>query len=145
MPLSIRISQVCLVYHLRRAARIASRALDLAIADSGLNASQFTVLVALRAAELGSEQAVTLGALARRLAMDRSTLQRNLSPLKTAGLINVDQRRGRRGSTVVATDRARDLLAAAMPQWQASQETLVGRLGESEAGRVLAALGRLEP
>lgn len=141
----MRISKVCLVYHLRRAARIASRALDLAIAESGLNASQFTVLVALRAAELGSEQGVTLGALARRLAMDRSTLQRNLSPLKRAGLIGGDRRRGRRGTTVVATGRARDLLTAAMPQWQASQETLVGRLGESEAGRVLAALGRLEP
>lgn len=138
------LSQVCLVSHLRRAARMASRALDLALADIGLNASQFTVLAALAAAG-ASGDAVKLSTLARRLSMDRSTLHRNLRPLHKAGLIDLVDGRGRRGTRVIANDSALRLLDAAAPRWQACQRDLVARIGDSEAGRLLQTMGRLAP
>lgn len=136
------LSQVCLVFHLRRAARAASRALDEALADLGLNASQFTVLSALAADGAGQ---TTLGALARRLAMDRSTLHRNLRPLQKAGLIDITGNRGRRGSTVALTENAARLLTEAAERWQPCQRELVARIGETDAGRLLGILGRVTP
>jgi DNA-binding MarR family transcriptional regulator len=136
------LSQVCLVSHLRRAARSASRTLDSALADIGLNASQFTVLAALAAAT-ATTGAMTLGALARQLSMDRSTLHRNLRPLQKAQLIEIEGGRGRTGSKVRLTETALRLLDAAASRWQACQRDLVGRIGDGDAGRLLATLERL--
>lgn len=135
------IDQVCIVGHLRRAARAAGRALDLALAGSGLTASQFSLLAALAAAE--SAGPVTLGGLARNLVMDRSTLHRNLAPMDQMGLVLLTGRRGRRGTTVALTPRARELLAEALPRWRACQQDLVTRLGEGDSGRLLQATGRI--
>jgi DNA-binding MarR family transcriptional regulator len=81
--------------------------------------------------------------LARRMAMDRSTLHRNLRPLEQADLIAVAGRRGRRGSTVMLTESGHNALRGAMTAWQKHQTAVVGRLGEAESGRLLANLAHL--
>lgn len=137
------IEGVCLAGQLRRTARAVSRVQDLALAPIGLSAAQFSLLASLIAAASSPDQPVPLGDLARRLAMDRSTLHRNLLPLSEAEFLVVEGRRGRRGSTVTATAKAHDALNRALPMWQACQQTLVATVGEGDSGRLLAALQRL--
>ena len=57
---------------------------DAALAPSGLKATQFTLLVTSR---LSGE--ATINGLAQRMAMDRTTLSRNLKPLVRDGLLEV--------------------------------------------------------
>ena len=137
------LSQVCLVFHLRRTARLASRALDQALAGLGINASQFTVLSALAAS--ADSAVLTLATLARRLAMDRSTLHRNLRPLQQAGLIVLAASRGRRGSTVRLSEDGARLMRAAAERWQPCQRDLVARIGDGDASRLLGILNRFSP
>ncbi|MCB2108541.1 MAG: winged helix-turn-helix transcriptional regulator [Rhodobacteraceae bacterium] len=129
------ISQICLVHHLRRAARAASQKLDRALAPLGLQASQFTVLCALAAADT-----VTAGDLARQLAMERSTLNRNLGPLTQAGWVSATGGRGRRGLTLTLTPQGRELLGDATDSWRAVQREIADKIGPSEAGRLLSVL-----
>ncbi|MBM3512774.1 MAG: winged helix-turn-helix transcriptional regulator [Alphaproteobacteria bacterium] len=138
-----RIAQVCVVSNLRRAARAASHVLDQALSDSGLTANQFAVLSGLIEATANHDGPITLGQLARRLAMDRTTLHRVLLPLRRAQLIDLIRRRGRHGTALVATARAVDLLATQLPRWQLAQEQFVRTLGEGDAGRFLSALNRI--
>ncbi|MDX2222218.1 MAG: MarR family winged helix-turn-helix transcriptional regulator [Rhodospirillaceae bacterium] len=130
-----------MVFSLRRAARAASHRLDIALAPIGLSAGQFTILSALAA----TAESPSLGAarLCRTLAMDRSTLNRNLAPLLSRGLIARDGGRGRTGLRYRLTGDGADLLQTAGMAWQTVQRDLIGGIGGAEAGRVLAALDRI--
>lgn len=132
-----------MVSNLRRAARAASQALDRALADAGLTAGQFSVLVGLIALAASQHDPVTIGQLARRLAMDRTTLHRVLAPLRRAHLVDVTRQRGRRGSALAITAGAIDLVTAQRPHWLAVQRQFVATLGEGDTGRFLSLLDRI--
>ena len=82
----------CACSTLRRATRAVTAMYDAALAPSGLRITQFSVLSAL--ARLGP---LPVTRLAAEVALDRSTMGRNLDPLERRGLIrikvgDVDQR-----------------------------------------------------
>jgi len=66
--------------------RVLTRLYDDALRPSGLRVSQLTVLVAI--AKFG-EPGAKIGRLADVLAMERTTLTRNIGPLEAAGLLRV--------------------------------------------------------
>lgn len=141
MSLTAALADVCVTFHLRRAARAASHRLDAALAPLGLTAGQFTILGAL-AAETDAEGA-NAARLGRRLAMDRSTLNRNMAPLTQAGWVVVSGGRGRGGLRYRLSADGEDLLVAAVGPWQAQQKDLIAAVGGAEAARFLAALDRV--
>ena len=78
------VARACACANLRKAARAVTQLYDAALAPSGLKATQFTLLVTSR---LSGE--ATINGLAERMAMDRTTLSRNLKPLVRDGLLEV--------------------------------------------------------
>lgn len=132
------VAEVCFCLNLRRASRLVSRIYDRALHPLGLKASQFNVLVAA-----ASVTPATLPRLATALAMDRTTLLRNLGPLKAAGYLETIPGSGRRPDEVQLTVAGRSALAAATRAWQGVQRQLTQQLGGSHAAQLLQGLGRL--
>ena len=127
--------EVCLCHHARRAARAVTRVFDEALQPFGLKAGQFSILAAIAARDPTSA-----GEIAGLLAMDRTTLSRNLKPLKKSGYVAADGGSGRRPDRLVLTHEGAALLTRATAGWRAAQSQLSERLGSSQASILLQAL-----
>ena len=111
---TIHVRDTCLCLHAQRAARVLARRFDVAFAPVGLTSGQFSLLNGLNRPE-----PPTLGAVARLLAMDRSTVTANLKPLERKGLVETTtDARDRRSRRASLTDAGRAILAEALPIWQ---------------------------
>src|SRR6516165_3767782 len=90
----------CNCLAVRQAARHITQFYDQFLAPSGLRTTQFSILAKLR--RLGP---MTINALAAEIVMDRTTLGRNILPLKRDGLIAVEQgSRDRRSKELRVTE-----------------------------------------
>ena len=104
----------CLCLHTQRAARALGRRFDDAFAAVNLSSGQFSLLVSLNRPVPPS-----LGAVARLLAMDRTTLTANLKPLQRRGLVKVSvDKQDRRSRLLVLTAKGKNLLVKAVPIWR---------------------------
>jgi DNA-binding MarR family transcriptional regulator len=112
------VRDTCVCLHLQRAARAVGRRFDEALRPLGLTHEQFSLLMSLAG---GAPPGI--GALAAELVLDRTTLSANLKPLQRRGLLQVlpDPADGR-GRLVALTPGGQQLLAEALPLWQAVQE-----------------------
>ena len=120
----------CACLRARAAARATTRAYDAALRPLGLRVTQFTLLAALRVAERGGRP-LSITDLAGRLAMDRTTLSRNLGPLERRGLATVGPEGAHRARPPSLTDAGRDLLGRALPLWAGAQEALRDAAGRA--------------
>jgi DNA-binding MarR family transcriptional regulator len=130
----------CTCMRLRRTTRRVTQLYDQLLAPAGITAGQFGLLARLYGAKLRDDGALSIGALADQHGMDPTTLNRNLKPLLTAGLVH-DGRdpTDRRVRTVSLTDSGRKRLASAMPRWREAQHRVEATLGP-EATRALNGL-----
>ncbi len=131
-PLPQGIIEVCLCHHARKTARAVTRMFDEALAPSGLNANQFNILIAISAT-----QDASAGRVARKLAMDRTTLSRNLKPLRRADLIITGGGSGRRPDALLLTETGEATLEKAIIHWQQAQTRMSKALGTGHAGQLL--------
>ena len=122
---ALEIGTSCNCFNLRKAARRVTRFYDAALRPSGLKATQLTLLTAVRISEQG-----TIKRLAKVMAMDRTTLSRNVSVLTRKGLIDIEPGDDLRVRKLSLTERGHAALAAAFPLWKKAQLELVSRLGE---------------
>jgi DNA-binding MarR family transcriptional regulator len=108
---------LCNALAIRKAARHITGLYDRHLAESGLKVTQFSVLARLR--HLGPR---TINELAADMAMDRTTMGRNIRPLERDGLVQVatDPRDGRRRALSI-TESGRDRLRLAGQGWAAAQ------------------------
>lgn len=127
----------CLCFNVRKSARAITQLYDDALRPTGLRATQFSLLVALR--RLG---AVTINRLAETLVMDRTTLTRNLRPLEKEGLIQVLPGGDRREREITLTAAGQTTLNKALPLWRQIQTRVRRRLGSGRASRLLQDLAR---
>lgn len=108
--------------------RLASRAItnfyDGVLAPSGLRSTQFIVLVGVFRG-FGT----TLTGLGRVLGVDRTTLSRNLRPLRRRGFVTATRAADRRGRTLQTTPRGERFLARTIPHWQEAQQRVVAAIG----------------
>jgi DNA-binding MarR family transcriptional regulator len=125
----------CACASLRRAARAVTRDYELALRDTGLTPTQFTLLQALEL--LGPSPQ---GALADLLALDSTTLTRTLGPLQHAGWIRAGAGSDRREVRWTLTPAGRRRLARATPAWARAQVRLRARLGAAPWARLSADL-----
>lgn len=122
-------------FNLRRATRVVTQLYDHELRESGLRATQFSVLAALH---IGA--AMSMNQLAELLGADRTTLTRNLRPLEREGLVASRAGEDRRVRMISITDDGREAFEKAVPCWNRAQRMLRERL--SEEG-VLALLDEL--
>jgi DNA-binding MarR family transcriptional regulator len=125
--------EVCAGANSRLAARRITQFFDRELAPIGLSLSQLGLM-----AQIAAASDDTLGALARRMSLEQSSLSRNLRTLETEGLVeiaNVDGDLRRRA--VWLTDAGAKRLEAAVPVWRNVQAELQ-KLGALELARALA-------
>ena len=127
--------RACVCNKTRTAARVVTRLYDEALRPVRLRATQFALLVAL-----GDEGAMSIAALAKLMAMDRSTLTRNLRPLEVGGLVARGDEGWRRSKSVEITANGRVRLRQGLPLWRSAQSEVLRKLGPSSWSRVHAGL-----
>jgi DNA-binding MarR family transcriptional regulator len=121
----------CACTRMRTAARLMTRAYDEALRPSGVSASQLAILAAIDVGE-----ATSIAELSKRLAMDRTTLSRNLRPLESAKWIRVGAEGWKRSRTVQVTAAGKQRLTQAASLWEAAQARFLKSFGKSEWKRV---------
>jgi len=121
---TLQVHDACLCLHAQRAARALGRRFDEALRPFGLTNGQFSLLMALN-----RPAPAALGAIARTLSMDRTTLTAALKPLVREGLAaaSVDTQ-DRRGRLLRLTDAGHERLAAALPAWRALHHAIEAEL-----------------
>ena len=129
----------CACTRLRRATRAVTALYDEALHASGLKLTQFSALRTLQ--RLGP---VNISTLAEEMALDRSTLGRNLLVLKRDGLVRLGEAEDPRAWSVELTARAEKVLAAALPGWEDAQEKIRRKLGAKGMSELFELLSRLE-
>jgi len=128
----------CSCHRLRKIARLMTQRYDRALAPAGINVNQYAILRHART------QPQTVGALARSLGMERSTLSRDLKHLVAAGWVRLqrdpDDARQRRVEVLPAGDA---VLRVAEPLWRAAQVQVEALMGIDDVGRLHAVLDRV--
>jgi DNA-binding MarR family transcriptional regulator len=110
----------CACRRLRQAARAVTQRYDETLRPAGLRITQFTLLVAVALTE-----PVRITRLADTLALDRTTLARDLRPLTDRGLVEVAAGDDRRTRVVRLTGEGRAAIGRAYPLWQRAQAQVV--------------------
>jgi len=125
----------CTCFNLRKAARAVTQFYDEIMRPSGLRATQFSLLMVIRGAGT-----VSIGELAERVVMDRTTLKRNLELLERDRLVRIQAGEDARVHQVSLTGAAHKRLTAALPYWEKAHATMTRRLGPGRSDRLLADL-----
>ncbi|WP_260706311.1 MarR family winged helix-turn-helix transcriptional regulator [Edaphobacter flagellatus] len=111
---------VCALASTRRAARLLTQLYDSYLADYGIEAGQFALLMMV-------EHMATKGqtAIAHALGMDKTTLSRNLKVLRQRGWVESETGSGDgRRRELSLTAEGRVMLTQARPGWRRAQEAL---------------------
>jgi DNA-binding MarR family transcriptional regulator len=117
----------CICYRLRQTARLISRTYDHFLAPVGISIGQFGIL-----ATLAAMQGSSISELADVLQMERTTLTRNLLPLKKLGYIEIEEGDDKRAKSLCLTLAGEKTLSDARPLWHAAQQSVEQQLGKAE-------------
>jgi DNA-binding MarR family transcriptional regulator len=118
----------CFCLASRQAARKITRLYDSHMQESGIRATQFTIL-----SQLMLRGEMPVGRLAGFLGMERTTLTRNLARLETQKWISTKPGEDPRARMIAITAQGRGALRRGFPHWAKAQ---------AEAGRLLGADGQ---
>jgi DNA-binding MarR family transcriptional regulator len=129
----------CACTRVRRAARSLTDLYDEVLRPVGLKVTQFSVL-----RTIDRMSPVNISTLAAEMALDRSTLGRNLGVLERQGLVGLSEGDDQRERTVTLTSRARRLVDKAVPLWEQAQRRVDGLLGKQGVATLFALLGKFE-
>lgn len=128
----------CLCFRSRRLARQITRAYDDALRPLGIEATQLTLMNAIA---MGGREGSRMRRIADALAMDMSTLSRNLKPLERDGLIEiVRQPEDRRVKIARLTPSGERRLEEALPLWDKATGRISSALGETAAAEMRLSL-----
>lgn len=119
----------CTALRFRKAARRVSQIYDEHLEPYGLTITQYGLLAHIRRLA-----GVSIGELAAELAMDPTTLTRNLAPLIKRKLVVVKpDRRDKRARALALTRAGEAALEAGGAGWKAAQKSIAAVLGEDLA------------
>ncbi|MEP9357570.1 MarR family transcriptional regulator [Sphingomonas sp. KR3-1] len=113
----------CACTLLRKAARVAGRLYDAALAGHDMSIAQFALL-----RHIARGEPLALSRLAEQLEMDRSSLYRAIAPLEKRGWVEVTPGAGR-SKAARLTEAGRAALHAAEPDWAAMQHRVEAEVG----------------
>lgn len=107
----------CACFNVRRMSRAITQLYDDALKSTGIRSTQFSLLIGI--AGIGEEG---VGAIAKRLDTDRTTLTRNLKPLLDKGLVQERPTGDARVRGLALTPKGLKALQDALPLWEGAQE-----------------------
>jgi len=129
----------CHCLAMRQAARRVTHFYDGVLAPTGLRTTQFSILATLY--DLGP---TTINDLADALALDRTTLGRNIQPLQREGLIAVERgNQDRRSKQVQVTQAGATRLKTGVRLWSKAQTQLEAAFGPQRMSAMRALLAEL--
>lgn len=131
-------AQSCAAANVRRASRGVTRFYGRLMAATGLEPTQYSLLVAC--AMTGG---ATVSKLAEVFVMDRSALARNLAVMEKRGLVKVKAGEDRRTRQVALTPVGEATLAGAMPHWREAQGAVEKKFGAERLRHLLSELQAL--
>ena len=114
----------CFCLASRQAARKITRLYDTYMQDSGIRATQFTIL-----SQLMLRGEMPIGKLAGFLGMERTTLSRNLTLLEGKGWISINAGEDPRARMIGITAQGRALVRRGFPYWSKAQAHIGKMLG----------------
>ena len=121
----------CLCFRARRVSRALTRMYDDALRPLGIQATQLTLL---NAVTMCGKEGATMARLTEILAMDGTTLSRNLRPLEKAGLMRIERLPAdRRARLAMLTPAGERMVADALPLWREAHARVVSALGADAA------------
>jgi DNA-binding MarR family transcriptional regulator len=131
-----QLAAMCVCSNLRRASRAVTNYYDSLLGQvRDLRVSQVIVLVVLY---LAGPQ--TINELAEMLALDRTTVGRNLRPLAQQGLLTLTSGSDQRTRVVTLTAHGEETLLCVLPQWEQAQAHMVAGMGQEKVDALLAQL-----
>lgn len=111
---------------------------DAALAPVGVNVAQWALLRKLSAAP---DAGLSIGELAERTELERSTVSRNVRVLARLGLVELTgSTADRRAAAISLTAPGRAVLERGAPLWQQAQEQVETLLGADAAGQLRSLL-----
>jgi DNA-binding MarR family transcriptional regulator len=119
----------------RQASRYLTAIYDAALSPAELRITQFSILY-----KLARGGPLTIGELASRMAMDRTTLSTNLKPLERDGLVDIVPGVDRRHKQALISKEGLVRIQKALPLWREAQARFEGRYGTREAAGLRDAL-----
>ena len=120
-----KVGPECLGFRARLLSRVITAVYDDALAEVGLKVSQFSVLNAI-----ANREETRPAELAKLLAMDESTLSRNVGRMCTRGWLRLEPGEGdRRSHQIAVTEKGMALLRKSYPAWQKAQNQVAHQLG----------------
>lgn len=114
----------CYCTGLRTATRKVAALYDAALGSTGINIAQFALL-----RNIARRQPVSLTELGRALALDRSTMGRNIRVVEKLGLVTTERGEDQRESMVSLSGHGTAVLHEAEPLWQECQIDISRRIG----------------
>jgi DNA-binding MarR family transcriptional regulator len=125
----------CALAATRRTARLMTQFYDACLAEAGIEAAQFALLMMLERAEDKGQ-----AALGHALGMDKTTLSRNLKVLRAKGWVESAAGEDARRRTVSLTAEGRARLRETRPAWRRAGEQLRAGMSEREWAAMWASL-----
>jgi len=119
-----KIAWRCTCYNTRKTARAVTEFYDRVLEPSGVTATQFTLLGAISILGPGP-----ISRLAENMALDRTTLTRNLKLLQKTGWIGMRPGADRRERVVSLTPDGQAAVERATPMWRDAQSRIESTLG----------------
>lgn len=129
----------CYCMNLRRAANAVTEYYDRALGETGISASQYSLLVNLERMETASTSD-----LAEQVNLERSTLARNLKLLLERELIMDTAKEGARSHKFAVSRQGGLLLEKGKPLWEQAQRDIVAYLGQEDTETLLRILRKLQ-
>ncbi|MBC8058014.1 MAG: winged helix-turn-helix transcriptional regulator [Rhizobiales bacterium] len=123
----------CSSLKLRQLSRRVSQHFDRIVASTGLKTTQYSLL-----SNIARLEPIRPGDLADQMAMDASTLTRNLQPLVAQGWVEIGPGDDGRSRIVTVTEAGRTKRAEAQREWKRAQIAFNARLGDERVVRLHA-------
>ena len=128
-------AQSCAAANIRRASRAITRLYGQFMAATGLEPTQYSLLVACSLHRRRDGQQT-----GRDFALDRSALARNLAVLEKRGLVKVKHGDDRRTRKIALTPFGEATLANALPHWREAQNAVESKFGAERLQKLLSEL-----
>lgn len=120
------------------AARSVNRLYDRALSQVGLRVTAYSIM-----SRLAEEGPLSVGELAARLAMERTTCTREVAPLVDAGLVEITVGSDRRRRLLRLTSLGVRKRAEAAPAWERVQQLVAEEVGDADVADLLTRVRRL--
>ena len=129
---------ICMLLSSRMAARAITRRADGRLRPFGITGAQLSILGSLR-----NHPGRSVTEMAEAMAMDRTTLSRNLALLERNGLVTASAAASGNGRIGALTEAGDKVIDAALPEWRKGQAELRDLLSDPNFDTMIAGLRQL--